>query len=498
MAKQVQSALQRIKVNLPGGFVSIGDLKALLLAIEAAGIRTIKVGTRQQILFAATSAQLEALTYDLFNQELVHEVNTDYYPNIVSSYVSDGIFNQSRWLREGVYKDILASFEFVPKLKVNIVDANQSLVPYYTGNLNFVSSDVGNFWHVFVRWPKTNQIFAWSSLVYSMDIGEVCRQLELLILDGGGLPRAGEEALGACLESKVKELVQFHYQDPVQPLVESEFRLPYYEGFNRYDEKYWLGIYRPDETYTVSFLLAICNACQTSRIGQLYTTPWRSLIIKDIRQEDRKAWDSILDAHRVNLRHASNELNWQVEDWCEPALLLKRSIVRYFDRLNIRTYRLCFGIKMRSNSGIWGSIVLRETIGERGESYFDISHTEDFNANSRVLIPYKQRVAKNALPKTLRRLCDYFYDSKAGNGEMPADRSLTRLPAVSEEALLHPQFQCAHCLSIYDPAYGDALVAVPPGLEFADLPEDYTCGVCGATKKDFNPINRSNKAALTS
>src|SRR5690606_849068 len=158
-------------------------------------------------------------------------VNTDYYPNIVSSYVSDGIFNQSRWLREGIYKDILASFEFVPKLKVNIVDANQSLVPYYTGNLNFVSSDVGNFWHVFIRWPKTNQVFEWSSLVYSMDIGEICRQLEMLILNGDGLPRPGDMALGAGLESKVKESVQFHCQDPIQPLVESEFRLPYYEGF---------------------------------------------------------------------------------------------------------------------------------------------------------------------------------------------------------------------------------------------------------------------------
>src|SRR3546814_8238753 len=104
-----------------------------------------------------------------------------------------------------------------------------------------------------------------------MDIGEVCRQLELLMLDGDGLPRDPGVALGPSLESTVKELVQFHHQEPVQPLVELEFRLPYYEGFNRYDEKFWLGIYRPDETYTVSFLLDVCKACQTSRIGQLYT-----------------------------------------------------------------------------------------------------------------------------------------------------------------------------------------------------------------------------------
>src|SRR3546814_7307813 len=130
MVKKTQTAMQRVKVNLPGGFVPIGDFSALLTAIESVGVRTIKVGARQQVLFAATSEQLEELTYDFFGQELLHEVNIDYYPNIVSYYVSDGIFNQPRWLREGIYKDIIASFEFVPKLTVNIVDATQSLVPY--------------------------------------------------------------------------------------------------------------------------------------------------------------------------------------------------------------------------------------------------------------------------------------------------------------------------------------------------------------------------------
>ncbi len=488
MGKHIQPALQRVKVNLPGGFAPIGDFNTLLTAIDAAGIRTVRVGARQQLLFAATSEQLEELTYDFFNQELLHEVNTDYYPNIVSSYVSDGIFNQSRWLREGIYKDVLASFEFVPKLKVNIVDANQSLVPYYTGNLNFVSSDVGNFWHVFIRWPKTNQVFAWSSLVYSMDVGKVCQQLETMILNGDGLPKAGDAALAASLEAKVKEMVQFHYQEPVQPLVEAEFRLPYYEGFNRYDEKLWLGMYRPDETYTVSYLLDVCNACQTSRIGQLYTTPWRSLIIKDIRQEDRKVWDHILDKHRVNLRHASNELNWQVEDWCEPALKLKRSIVRYFDRLNIRTYRLCFGIKMGSNSGIWGSIILKAAAAEGAEPCFDVLHTKDFNANSRVLLPYRQRVARKSLPGVLKALCDDFYDSKADDGDFAADQLAGQLPDA-EELPVHPRFQCTHCLSIYDPTYGDELAAVLPGLDFNDLPQDYTCGLCGAPKQDFKLWN---------
>src|SRR3546814_17266533 len=92
-----------------------------------------------------------------------------------------------------------------------------------------------------------------------MDIGEVCRQLELLMLDGDGLPRDPGVALGPSLESTVKELVQFHHQEPVQPLVELAFRLPYSDGFKRYDEKFWLGIYRLDEAYTVSVLLDLCT-----------------------------------------------------------------------------------------------------------------------------------------------------------------------------------------------------------------------------------------------
>lgn len=495
MAKHLQQEWQRVKVNLPGGFVSVGDFRALLEAIDTAGVKTVSVGTRQQLLFSATPAQIEELEYDFLNQELLHEVNMNNHPNIASSYVADGIYNQQHWLREGVYKDILASFEFIPKLKINIVDANQSFVPYYTGNLNFVSSEVGNYWHVYIRWPKTNQVFSWSSLVYSMDISTISKQLETIILDKKDFSEDDVAIICADLESKIKESGQFHFQQQTEPLTESEFRLPYYEGFNKYDDKYWLGIYRPNESYTVSFLLDICNVCQTSRVGQVYTTPWRSLIIKDIRQEDRKEWDVILDKHRINLRHASNELNWQIEDWCERALRLKRSIVRYFDRWNIRTYRLCFGIKIGSNSGIWGSIIIKKACGKGSESCFDVFHTKDFNANSNLLIPYRQGVSEKSLPATLKALCDCFYDSTLQSSNL-AEGFPVALPEIFQTNHRERTFQCTHCLSIYDPAYGDVLASIAPGMAFDDLPSGYTCGLCGSPKKDFTMIDQSSTTIL--
>src|SRR5690606_42128812 len=93
---------------------------------------------------------------------------------------------------------------------------------------------------------------------------------------------------------------------------------------------------------------------------------------------------------------------------------------------------------------------------------FDALPTADFNANSPVLIPYKHGVAKQSLPRILTALRDDFYDSTAV-GSVSADRPPTHLPEAAEGVPVHHQFQCPHCLSIYDPAYGDELAAVPPG-----------------------------------
>ena len=38
----------------------------------------------------------------------------------------------------------------------------------------------------------------------------------------------------------------------------------------------------------------------------------------------------------------------------------------------------------------------------------------------------------------------------------------------------------------YDPAAGDPDSGIAPGTAFEDLPEDWVCPVCGASKSDFS------------
>ncbi len=44
---------------------------------------------------------------------------------------------------------------------------------------------------------------------------------------------------------------------------------------------------------------------------------------------------------------------------------------------------------------------------------------------------------------------------------------------------------CSVCGYEYDPAVGDPGSGIPPGTPFEELPEDWTCPVCGASKDEF-------------
>ena len=48
------------------------------------------------------------------------------------------------------------------------------------------------------------------------------------------------------------------------------------------------------------------------------------------------------------------------------------------------------------------------------------------------------------------------------------------------------KYVCNVCGYEYDPAAGDPDSGIAPGTAFEDLPEDWGCPVCGASKSDFS------------
>ena len=50
------------------------------------------------------------------------------------------------------------------------------------------------------------------------------------------------------------------------------------------------------------------------------------------------------------------------------------------------------------------------------------------------------------------------------------------------------KYRCNICGYIYDPEVGEPAAGIAPGTAFEDVPDDYECPVCGATKDDFAAI----------
>jgi rubredoxin len=47
------------------------------------------------------------------------------------------------------------------------------------------------------------------------------------------------------------------------------------------------------------------------------------------------------------------------------------------------------------------------------------------------------------------------------------------------------KYVCSLCGYVYDPEQGDPDNGVDPGTKWEDLPDDWECPVCGASKDDF-------------
>ncbi|HOF02463.1 MAG TPA: rubredoxin [Atribacterota bacterium] len=47
------------------------------------------------------------------------------------------------------------------------------------------------------------------------------------------------------------------------------------------------------------------------------------------------------------------------------------------------------------------------------------------------------------------------------------------------------RYVCTVCGYVYDPKQGDPEAGIEPGTSFEDLPEDWVCPLCGASKDEF-------------
>jgi rubredoxin len=477
-----------IKINVPGGIASPGYLKELLQIMRTSQVRYLRLAARQQLLFTVHYEEMRAFEKQMKALHVAYQVNSERFPNIISSYCGEEVFRTGQWLGANEYHSILESFDFQPLLKVNISDSNQSFTPFFTGNLNFISSPEPHFWYLYIRPKQGNALVKWRDLIYTNDIGRIARTVESFIHDQNSID---EENLYNLVKAKISYIAQPAVEDLELP----SFSLPYYEGFNRYESRTWLGLYRRDELFSIEFLLDLSTLCLKSRIGEICLTPWKSLIIKGIEDPFRQEWSNILGKHNINVRHAANELAWQTEDQTDEGTRLKKDLIRYIEKNDTRTFGLCFGIQTRPKSEVFGSILIRRRpllrIGQLALfSVYDLYYTENFNPNNRKHILFEKGLFKIHLAGQVVRLCRKF-----NNRRWMAD-SFDSTPAIEENKPVFPTpklHQCPDCLTVYHEKYGDVMQHIKPGTPFLNLPPDYCCATCGTSRSEMIELTTTEK-----
>ena len=467
------------RILIKGGVTSPGELKDIVTMLKAAGLTEVHFGSRQDLLFPlkeSSEKQLESLSQ--FNTDIVANRS---FQNIVCSYISADIFDMTYWLKGSTYLYILEGFDYSPKLKINITDPKQRLVPIFTGNLNFIASNNEDYWYLNIKLPHWRSGEDYPVMIYTWDITTISKAIEEVYEDSTDV-----EELFSVLNQNL---------DTNNKAIEEKLDIPYstfpyYEGMNRTGpDRYWLGLYWRNNRYDLAFLKEFCGFCLDNGIGKIGITPWKSLIVKGIKKQSKPTLERFIGQWGINIRHSQLEMNWHVPVDDSEALELKKFLVRSFDQNDISTYGLTFGISNDvGKRAHFASVIIERNAPPALVTDFEVRptynvlHFENFDPNTQKYNAYAQDVDKIELPGLLMELSKKYFGQLYR--QETEKKSVDKI-AEPEGSTVN---QCPSCLTVYDASYGNPQADVPAGTEFEELPENYCCPVCEAPKSKFEKV----------
>jgi rubredoxin len=276
-------------------------------------------------------------------------------------------------------------------------------------------------------------------------------------------------------------------------VLEIKFKpFPYYEGFNKLNiNQYWLGLYWRNNNYDIDFLKAMAELCIRCRIGKINITPWKSLIIKPIKDDDRLEWEKFLGIRGINVRHSLLEMNWHIPVDDEKALMLKSYIVNCLNQLDISTYGLSFGINY-SDDVFFTSIVIitheNQITGEtvNFEDTYSVIHATNFDPNTLNYITYAQDVVKADLPQLLIELSKMYFTQLGSHDKVVKSKSYNKLVVHKTS---HHVLQCPDCMTVIDSQLGSAQLELAPGDSIEALNNQSMCPVCDTSIILFKKVS---------
>jgi rubredoxin len=466
---------ETLRIFTNGGIVSPEELRKIIQVAQAGACSTVLSGCRQELYLQIGKEYLATAEEVLENNAIRFALWADSCENIVTSFAALQILPTTAWLLGDTYLDILDSFTYQPKLKINIVDPLQNLVPLFTGELNFIASSYPRYWHLYVNIASFGKRQVWPVLIDGDDIGSLSKLIEQVYIEEQ--PDSVPD-----LYLAVSQKFTGRTRQREEELHLSAHAFPLLEGIHSYGNSCWLGVYRRNQSFPLSFLKALYNQCIESKIGKICLTPYKTLLIKDIKAEDKSVWDKLLGIQRIHNHHSALEVNWQLPDMDMEAQRLKNAWVRELEEQEVYTTGLSFAI-LTKDIDVNASVLIKQT-SEADQAGYDILYTHDFTTHSLQWHLFATTISEQAVASTLIDLCQVYYTQV--NQSFPS--------ILSEEksvfTAIHDVYQCADCLTVYDPEFGDSAASIPARTAFEELPDTYVCSLCEASKNSFVALKK--------
>jgi rubredoxin/flavin reductase (DIM6/NTAB) family NADH-FMN oxidoreductase RutF len=117
-------------------------------------------------------------------------------------------------------------------------------------------------------------------------------------------------------------------------------------------------------------------------------------------------------------------------------------------------------------------------------SYFELKIEKEIDMSTHTLFMGRvlnAETLKDGEPMTYK----YYQDIKHGKSPKTAPTYFESKDDASKEKKDNGKYRCSICGYIYDPSVGDPDIGIPAGTSFDELPDDWVCPICGASKSDF-------------
>lgn len=125
-------------------------------------------------------------------------------------------------------------------------------------------------------------------------------------------------------------------------------------------------------------------------------------------------------------------------------------------------------------------------------AYFEAEVVDSVDAQTHTVFLAKILDAEILDEKAEPMTYAYYHLVKGGKSPKTAPTYIKEEPKVEEPKpapTAAAKWECTVCGYVYDPAVGDPDGGIRPGTAFEDIPDDWTCPVCGASKSEFKKIN---------